>query len=141
MSLTTVSAPPSTYAEAMAALGREIRPGQRQLVERGVTLQPGHHLLVKAPTATGKTLAALITAGLRHQAGLGRTIIATYTRILQDQYADKDLTDAATLFPDMRIAVLKGANNYLCRKELFWVDNDLRHHPHNHVAQRGHEHE
>src|SRR6478735_5927812 len=116
MSLTTVSAPPSTYAEAMAALGREIRPGQRQLVERGVTLQPGHHLLVKAPTATGKTLAALITAGLRHQAGLGRTIIATYTRILQDQYADKDLTDAATLFPDMRIAILKGATNYVCRR-------------------------
>ena len=109
------SAAPASYDEAMQMLGREIRPGQRELVEHGVALRPGRHLLVKAPTATGKTIAALMIAGLRYQANGDRTIVATYTRILQDQYADKDLTDAATLFPDMPIAILKGASNYVCR--------------------------
>lgn len=107
----------------MAALGRDIRSGQRTLVEHGVDMKAGQHLLVKAPTATGKTLAALMIAGLRHGRGEGRTIIATYTRILQDQYADKDLTDAQRLFPDMPIAVLKGANNYLCRQRAAKIEN------------------
>lgn len=110
-----------TYAACIAQLGITPREGQQQLVERGVALQPGERLLVKAPTATGKSLAGLMIAGIRAQENrqddeAGRTVIATYTRLLQDQYADKDFEAAQGLFPQVRFAVLKGATNYLCRR-------------------------
>lgn len=123
MTSALLDTPPVDYDQAMAALGRDIRTGQRTLVEHGIALEPGHHLLVKAPTATGKTLAALMIAGFRHSRGLGRTVIATFTRILQDQYADKDLADAQRLFPSMPIAILKGANNYVCRERAAKIEN------------------
>lgn len=102
------------YAEQMGRIGRTVRPGQEALIELGVELEPLDRVLVNAPTATGKSLAALIIGGLR--AGVGeRTVIATYTRLLQNQYRDTDLVLARQLFPDVDFAVLKGAQNYLCR--------------------------
>lgn len=106
-----------TYDSLIAALGITPREGQRELVERGVGLVGGERLLAKAPTATGKSLAALMIAGIRTTlVPDARTVIATYTRLLQDQYKDKDLAAAETLFPEVSFAVLKGASNYLCRR-------------------------
>lgn len=119
----TAPATDLSYALCIEQLGITPRPGQEQLVERGTVLRPGQRLLVKAPTATGKSLAALMIAGIRayeNRAGdgvaEGRTVIATYTRLLQDQYADKDFAAAQSLFPNAKFAVLKGATNYLCRR-------------------------
>lgn len=108
---------PLNYLTAVEQLGRTPRPGQQKLVETGVDLEVGETRLVKAPTATGKSLGALMIAGFRWNLDPeNKTVIATYTRLLQDQYGkSKDMDQARELFPDMVFAVLKGANNYLCR--------------------------
>lgn len=119
------------YAGVMAGLSspkKEILPrrGQYQLIRLGVKAEPGQVILAKAPTATGKTIAALLMGVVL--AGQGkRTVIATYTKILQDQYGGdlgrgRELTEDALdeqyierMFPAVRFAVLKGAANYQCR--------------------------
>lgn len=118
MSTRTVQTP-RDYAEACDLTGVSVREGQQMLVEAGVLLQPGERLLVKAPTATGKSFGALLIGAFRAPE---RTIIATYTKLLQDQYSRKgtpdnpsDLDRVRALFPSVRFAVLKGAANYLCR--------------------------
>ena len=115
----TVSTAVEPYEKIMAANGKQPRPGQKQLILAGVGLHPGELVVCRAPTATGKSLGALITAGVRAQESGQRTVIATYTKLLQDQYAlrggESDLDLAEKLFPGVVFAVLKGANNYLCR--------------------------
>jgi ATP-dependent DNA helicase DinG len=109
------------YESCMVVAGRESRPGQGALVDLAVRMPAGARWAVKAPTATGKSLAALIAAGIRAMRG-ERVVIATYTKLLMDQYGDtsgtdKDLAVAQRLFgAGVSWAVLKGANNYLCRK-------------------------
>lgn len=103
------------YEVAMARLGKEPRPGQLALIELGLALTAGAVELVRAPTSTGKSLAALIIAGLRAVEKRQRTIISTYTKLLQNQYQVDDFDRARQLFPMVRFEVLKGADNYLCR--------------------------
>ena len=102
------------YAAKIASLGKAGRPGQLTLIETGLALPPGERVLVNAPTATGKSLGALMTGGYR-ALKKQRTVISTYTRLLQDQYKNNDLAQAQGLFPEVTFAVLKGAANYLCR--------------------------
>ncbi len=80
--------------------------------------------LVHAPTGTGKTLAYLVPTALwavRNQARVG---IATYTRVLQEQAMEREtplaleLLRAATGIQDVRVALLKGRENYLCWRAL-----------------------
>lgn len=80
--------------------------------------------LVHAPTGTGKTLAYLVPTALwayRNQARVG---IATYTRVLQEQAMEREtplaleLLRAATGVQDVRVALLKGRENYLCWRAL-----------------------
>lgn len=120
------------YDDSVAKLGRQPREGQRELVSQGTNLQPGDVRLFRAPTATGKSLAALMIAGFRWERDdTNRTVIATYTKLLQDQYArtstdpelQTDLDQARLLFPGMRFAVLKGATNYLCRARAAKMSN------------------
>lgn len=109
------------YESCMVVAGRESRPGQAALVDLAARMPAGQRWAVRAPTATGKSLAALIAAGIRAMRG-ERVVIATYTKLLMDQYGDtsgtdKDLAVAQRLFgAGVTWAVLKGANNYLCRK-------------------------
>ena len=105
-----------TYLKNLEELpGAGFRKGQLTLIQRAADAEPGERLLVKAPTATGKSFAALMAAGERAKAG-ERTVIATYTKILQNQYRDKDVTRIQALYPDVDFAVLKGADNYVCRE-------------------------
>jgi len=71
------------------------------------------HLVVQAGTGTGKSLAYLLAAV---QSGR-RVVVATATKALQDQLAEKDLPFLAGQ-PGPRsgftFAVLKGRSNYLC---------------------------
>lgn len=102
------------YVAAMELLDKTARPGQLKLIEVGMTAGAGDRELVRAPTSTGKSLGALFIAGLRAERG-ERTVISTYTKLLQNQYRDSDLVEAQQIFPDVDFQVLKGADNYLCR--------------------------
>lgn len=79
------------------------------------TLDERGKLLVEAGTGTGKTFAYLVPALLsgRH------VIVSTGTRTLQDQLYHRDLPMVSrALGRPIRIALLKGRSNYLCRHRL-----------------------
>ena len=91
--------------------GGEVREGQRDMVrEVAENLSRRDHLLIEAGTGVGKSLAYLIPAALSRQ----RVVIATATKNLQDQLAQKD-APLVSAHLGTRVAVLKGRNNYLCR--------------------------
>jgi len=100
----------------------EDRPEQRQLateIER--TMTTGGVLVAEAGTGVGKSIAYLVPALGRAQAG-ERVIVSTYTLPLQDQLVQKDLPDLQlALGTTVPVAVLKGRSNYLCprRWQLF----------------------
>ena len=72
-------------------------------------------LVVEAGTGTGKTFAYLVPALLSGR----RVIISTGTRTLQDQLFHRDLPlVCAALGRPIKIALLKGRANYLCRHRL-----------------------
>jgi ATP-dependent DNA helicase DinG len=76
------------------------------------------HLVVQAGTGTGKTLGYLVPAILLG----GKCVVATATKALQDQLADKDLPLVAEhLGVPFSWAVVKGRSNYLCRQRLHEV--------------------
>src|SRR5437016_4249360 len=96
--------------------GGEVRRGQRQMaaaIESASAEQ--HHLFVQAGTGTGKSLAYLVPALLSGR----RTVVATATKTLQDQLAQKDLPFLTEhLEREFSFAVLKGRANYVCRQRL-----------------------
>jgi len=73
------------------------------------------HLICEAGTGTGKSLAYLapvIASGKR-------TLIATATKALQDQLANKELPHLHDVADQsFSFAVLKGRNNYVCRQRV-----------------------
>jgi ATP-dependent DNA helicase DinG len=81
----------------------------------GAALARLEPLIVEAGTGTGKTFAYLIPALL---SGLS-VIISTGTRTLQDQLFHRDVPMLArALGLPVKIALLKGRSNYLCRHRL-----------------------
>ncbi|HUX04051.1 MAG TPA: ATP-dependent DNA helicase [Acidimicrobiales bacterium] len=93
--------------------GGESRSGQREMVRTvAAALSRRQHTVIEAGTGIGKSLAYLIPAAMTGQ----RVVIATATKNLQDQLASKDAPSVASHLPrGVRVAVLKGKNNYLCR--------------------------
>ncbi|NCZ89929.1 MAG: ATP-dependent DNA helicase, partial [Actinobacteria bacterium] len=94
----------------------ESRPGQVTMA-REITsaIESGRHLIVQAGTGTGKSLGYLVPVALSGR----RTVVATYTKALQDQLAKFDLPLVASVVEaelghDLTFAVLKGRSNYLC---------------------------
>src|SRR2546422_9380708 len=77
-------------------------------VERA--LAHGRALLLEAGTGTGKTLAYLLPAA---RSGL-KVVVSTATKTLQEQLAEKDVPLLRALGVDVRVAFLKGRQNYLC---------------------------
>jgi ATP-dependent DNA helicase DinG len=73
------------------------------------------HLIVRAGTGTGKSLAYLVPVIV-----LGaRAVISTATKALQDQLAQRDLPRlAGSLGVPFQFAVLKGRSNYVCRQRV-----------------------
>ncbi len=107
----------ASLAVATAALvGAEDRPGQVEMAERvAAAITEKRHLVVQAGTGTGKTLAYLVPAITEKQ----RVIVATATKALQDQLANKDLPFLAEhLDVAFDFAVLKGRSNYVCLQRL-----------------------
>src|SRR5881409_3292820 len=101
---------------AAALPGFEPRAGQAALAEAvSEALTGDEHLLAEAGTGTGKSLAYLVPALLSGK----RVVVATATKALQEQLLTKDVpAAAAALGRDVRVAVLKGRQNYACRKAL-----------------------
>jgi ATP-dependent DNA helicase DinG len=84
-----------------------------EAVERALATRS--ELLVEAGTGTGKTYAYLVPV-LRSAA---KVIVSTATRSLQDQLYHRDLPAlAAALGRPLKVALLKGRANYLCRHRL-----------------------
>jgi ATP-dependent DNA helicase DinG len=96
--------------------GYESRPEQAALAAAvDSALATDEHLLAEAGTGTGKSLAYLIPA---LESGR-RVVVSTATKALQEQLLTKDVpVAAAALGRDVRVAVLKGRQNYLCRNGL-----------------------
>ncbi len=92
--------------------GGERREGQRAMAEAVATaLARRRPLAVQAGTGVGKSLAYLVPAASVR----GRVVVATATKNLQDQLATKDAPQVRAHVDGLRVAVLKGRQNYLCR--------------------------
>src|SRR5207244_7271938 len=105
------------FARLPAVLPRyEERPEQAELAAAvGAALAGRRHLIAEAGTGTGKSLAYLIPA---LESGL-RVVVATATKALQEQLLANDVPlAAAAVGREVDVAVLKGRQNYLCRKNL-----------------------
>ena len=96
--------------------GFEPRAGQETLADAVAdALERERHLLAEAGTGTGKSLAYLIPA---LESGR-RVVVATATKALQRQLLDQDVpAAAAALGREVDCALLKGRDNYLCRRSL-----------------------
>ncbi|MFP3902354.1 MAG: ATP-dependent DNA helicase [Acidimicrobiia bacterium] len=96
--------------------GGEAREGQeRMAAEVAAALDEGRHLVVRAGTGTGKTLAYLVPGLLSGR----RVVVATATRALQDQLAHKDLPFLERhLGTPFEWSILKGRSNYVCVQRL-----------------------
>lgn len=111
----------------------EFRPQQAEMASAvAETLNDGGVLAVEAGTGVGKSLAYLIPAihWAAENRDLGeRIIVSTNTRNLQEQLFFKDLPTLVKALPVHFSAVLlKGRNNYLCRRrwENLTSDQPLR---------------
>src|ERR1700727_2367739 len=98
--------------------GGEHRPEQQEMCRAvAEAIVTRTHLVVQAGTGTGKSLAYLVPAALSGK----KVVIATATKALQDQLAEKDLpqVDAGLGLPaPLDFAVLKGRSNYVCRQRV-----------------------
>jgi len=124
---------PRVWNDFLTSTGYGHRPSQDELVTLITkTLEKRGHLLARAGTGTGKSLASVIPSlsyALSRASALhgGPVIVSTATKALQGQYYLKDLPFMAKHFakPDSKdkakgfnYAVLKGKRNYLCRDRL-----------------------
>jgi ATP-dependent DNA helicase DinG len=95
--------------------GGENREGQRAMVRNvAAAFSRRQTTVIEAGTGIGKSLAYLIPAAMSGH----RVVIATATKNLQDQLAQKDAPTVAANAPSVRVSVLKGKQNYLCRNRV-----------------------
>jgi len=92
--------------------GAETREGQRAMVRSvAAAFSRRATTLIEAGTGVGKSLAYLVPAAMLGE----RVVVATATKNLQDQLAGKDAPMVAAHARGVRVSVLKGKQNYLCR--------------------------
>lgn len=98
----------------------EHRPQQIEMLRSvAESFNRGEVLLVEAGTGVGKSLAYLVPAVCHAVRNGRRVVVSTNTINLQDQLYSKDLPALAELLDlDVRVAVMKGRGNYLCRHRL-----------------------
>ena len=112
---------------AQSSLQFEQRPGQYSMAKAIEQAFKDHrHLIVEAGTGTGKTLAYLLPA-LRHaREHKQRVIVSTGTKNLQEQLALKDIPFLESILGPLRVCVMKGRANYLCKQKLYALrDNPI----------------
>ncbi|MBL8059443.1 MAG: ATP-dependent DNA helicase [Chthonomonas sp.] len=109
------------FARLAEREGFVLRENQIQLAHiLGDMMADGKSALVEAPTGLGKSLAALIPA-IAHGVDGKRTVISTYTNVLAEQYWQKDLPLALSLFDfseeeasRLKTAFIIGRQRYVC---------------------------
>ncbi|MCW5941361.1 MAG: ATP-dependent DNA helicase [Fimbriimonadaceae bacterium] len=116
----------AAFARLSARDGYVDRPNQRQLAWLvSDCLDEAASGAFEAPTGLGKSLAALIPA-IAHAIATGkRTVVATYTNVLAEQYWRKDLPLALSLFDldePPTVAFLIGRQRYACLAEMEQAD-------------------
>jgi len=122
---------PGTPAAAFAALTSSgllsHRDGQVQYAESVAgALAAGEIRLLEAGPGTGKTIGYLVPLLLALAHGEGRAAVSTRTRALQEQLWRRDLPFLlAELGVDIACALLKGRENYLCRRRLEEIRHQL----------------
>ncbi len=111
---------PGGLLEKCMPTGYEHRRSQLEMAERvDEAFRTKRHLLVEAGTGTGKTLAYLIPAIRSGR----RVVISTATKSLQEQLYAKDVPFVQRHFaPDLKVAVMKGRANFLCRLKLHQME-------------------
>lgn len=107
------------------------RPTQITMARRvAESLNKDQNLLIEAGTGTGKSLAYLLPAAVFSIQRGERVVVSTATIALQDQLHRKDLPDVhvalleAGSTQELKVAVMKGRNNYLCLKQWFQHRDD-----------------
>jgi ATP-dependent DNA helicase DinG len=107
---------PALERVTAALAHHEDRPAQQRMAAAVAdAIARRHHLIVAAGTGTGKSLAYLVPA----LAAGTRCVVATATKALQDQLAQRDLPVVAGALGDpVEFAVLKGRSNYVCRQRV-----------------------
>jgi ATP-dependent DNA helicase DinG len=111
---------PGGHLEKAMPAGYEHRRSQLQMAELvEEAFRSKRHVVVEAGTGTGKTLAYLIPAIL----GGRRVVISTATKSLQEQLYTKDIPFLQKHFaPELKVAVMKGRANFLCREKLHQME-------------------
>ena len=111
---------PGGLLETCMPTGYEHRRSQLEMAELvEEAFQNKQHLLIEAGTGTGKTLAYLIPAIRSGR----RIVVSTATRSLQEQLYSKDIPFVRKHFaPDLKVAVMKGRANFLCRDKLHHME-------------------
>ncbi len=98
--------------------GFQVRESQQDfasVVERN--MYKGGISILEAPTGSGKTMAYLVSAASKAVSG-ERVVISTATRALQEQLWNHDIPQIASLYNgDLKPAILKGRDNYLCLRK------------------------
>lgn len=107
--------------------GGEPRQGQTKMAEAvQAAISDKRHLLVQAGTGTGKSLAYLVPAVSSGR----RVVVATASKALQDQLAQRDLplvaAGMARTGKPVTFVVLKGRGNYFCVQKGREVIEDSR---------------
>jgi ATP-dependent DNA helicase DinG len=114
------------FAKLQAIPGFTLRENQRQLALLiSDCIESGRRGSFEAPTGLGKSLACLIPAIANAMISKKRTIIATYTNVLAEQYWRNDLPRVLELFghPEreedgLKVTFLIGRQRYACRAEM-----------------------
>lgn len=112
---------------AASSLSFEQRPGQVAMAKAIEQAFKDHrHLIVEAGTGTGKTLAYLLPALRFAREHNQRVIVSTGTKNLQEQLALKDIPFLESLLGPLRVCVMKGRANYVCKQKLYTLrDNPI----------------
>ena len=112
---------------AKSSLNFEQRPGQYAMAKAiEGAFKDRRHLIVEAGTGTGKTLAYLLPALRFAREHKQRVIVSTGTKNLQEQLALKDIPFLESILGPLRVCVMKGRANYLCKQKLYALrDNPI----------------
>jgi DNA polymerase-3 subunit epsilon/ATP-dependent DNA helicase DinG len=100
--------------------GYESRQSQVRMLKTVTNaLSSEQHLIIEAPTGTGKSIAYAIPAIYWAAANNERVVISTATIALQDQLIRQDIPLLQEVLGiDFKAAVMKGRSNYLCPRRL-----------------------
>lgn len=133
----------------LAAAGWQVRPQQQEMSldiaraydDRKAAGRGARWTVHEAPCGTGKGLAYLVPGALialreralwqaeppdKRAEQAPQALVSTANIALQEQLVTKDIPALADMLGvDLRVALLKGRNNYLCRQEIAAVTADL----------------